>query len=135
MTKPILRISDDEVSEVASSFLQLFQPTALIRPIRTDIVKLLDALKTKYQYRFVIEELGKRQGTIVLGQTNLRNKTIAISESFYGRDENKTIRVPFVLAHEMGHVVLHEAHYPRLKMAGVFEEIITETQKDRKSVV
>ena len=122
-----LKITNESIGEQARAFLTKFQPEVLKRPMRTDLASLLRQVKISYSYDFIVSDLGLDRDSKVLGITDFKNKVIGLDESFVQNDYNKTVRVPFVLAHELGHCIIHGPRYNALKMAGVFEEQTTDT--------
>jgi Zn-dependent peptidase ImmA (M78 family) len=84
-------------------------------------------LKKDQGVKYVKGDLGYENCSKVLGLTDFRNKSIAIDISFESDECNKLIRVPFVIAHEIGHWIVHGPRYSELKMAGVFEQSTSDT--------
>ncbi|MGD1044911.1 MAG: ImmA/IrrE family metallo-endopeptidase [Bacteroidota bacterium] len=122
-----LKMRDEEICEMARCFLEKYQPNALKVPQRTDLSILLDFIKKDFGFSFIKSDLGSENNSKVLGSTDFRNKTISIDNSFESDDYNKSIRVPFVIAHEIGHCIVHGPKYSELKMAGVFDQVTTDT--------
>ena len=122
-----LKMRDEQICEMARCFLEKYQPNALKVPQRTDLSTLLDFIKKDFGFSFIRSDLGSENNSKVLGSTDFRNKTISIDNSFESDDYNKSIRVPFVIAHEIGHCIVHGPRYSELKMAGIFDQVTTDT--------
>lgn len=101
--KGLKKLSSDQINEIAVSFLNDFNKTitenVLPVPI-SELVKYLEEIKLlKVNSK---NNLKDDNGNELLGYFDLNNNSIYINHSI-----QNTIRFPFVLAHEIGHFVLH----------------------------
>ena len=126
-----LRLSNKDIVEIAEDFLKKVDPGLFKYPRMTNLERLVESIKHQYGFEFSIQNLGSRDNKKILGQTNFKLKAILIDESFHDEECGRFLRYPFVLAHEMGHCIIHGPHYESLKEAGVFGESTTD---DRDSI-
>ncbi len=95
----INRLSAAEVEHQAFLLLQDYNKAKA--PI--DLPKFLHYLKEKHRIQFSFDDnLISNDGSRLFGHCDIRNRIIGIDKSIIG-----TSRFPFVLGHELGHIVLH----------------------------
>lgn len=97
------RLSANEINGIAVSFLDGIDENITAKYLKTPLNRIIDYLKKEkslkiIDYNYLIDGNGKEQ----LGYYDVKNKTIFISPTI-----RKTMQFPFVLAHEIGHFVLH----------------------------
>jgi Zn-dependent peptidase ImmA (M78 family) len=123
-----LRISDMELQHKAVEVLECADPLALRSPKRTSIKAILKWLEVSYGYTCTLADLSYKDGVKVLGRTDFSIQEILIEKQLYNEDKLLRRRWPYVIAHEIGHVVVHSPIYPILKEHGVFREALTDTE-------
>ena len=93
------RLSAEEVEHQALLLLKDYNQAKV--PI--DLPKFLHYLKEKHEIQFSFDDsLISNDGSRLLGHCDIRNRIISIDRSIIG-----TSRFPFVLGHELGHIILH----------------------------
>lgn len=95
----INRLSAEEVECEALSILKKYNKARV--PI--NIPKFIRFLEEKYEIQISLNNnLIASDGSRLFGHCDVRNRIISIDKSIFG-----TGRFPFVLGHELGHIVLH----------------------------
>ncbi|MDC6383990.1 ImmA/IrrE family metallo-endopeptidase [Muricauda sp. SK9] len=101
--KGLKKLSADQINDIAVSFLNDFDQTVTKKILPVPINKLVKYLEeTKFLKINSKNNLTDNSGNELLGYYDLKNKTIFINAAI-----KNTIRFPFILAHEIGHFVLH----------------------------
>lgn len=101
--KGLKKLSSKEINNAAVDFLNKIDSNIVERYWKTPIDKVVGYLKKEMSIKinesnYLIDDNGNEQ----LGYYDIKNKIIYINPTI--RD---TIRFPFVLAHEIGHLILH----------------------------
>ena len=119
--------SDDEIEAITSGLLEEIQPGALLsaRPIDRD--GLLETVKSRFGYEFLVADLGYEDGSRILGLTDFSRKAIVMDRIFSQTNDSILLRLPFIIGHEVGHCWLHSPYYELLKKRGIFQEVTTDT--------
>lgn len=99
---PIL--SRDNIELKSEEVIEYFYPNTLDKPQKTPIELICKSLNTQFNIQFDFGcDLGNSDsGRKILGKFIFKPQSILIDDSVIN-----TIRFPFILAHEIGHLVLH----------------------------
>lgn len=92
-------LSEEDVELLAEKFLRKTAPQCLERPLHLPIFAIIRRLEAAGHFRYVPADLGEH----FLGAYNIRRKIIYIHQAILEGDP----RLPFTVAHEMGHFYLH----------------------------
>jgi len=97
------RLSAKDINKVATSFLDEIDKNITTRFLKTPLNKIIEYLRKEKSLQIIdSNNLVDDNGIEQLGYYDIKNKTIFISPIV-----RNTIRFPFVLAHEIGHYILH----------------------------
>ncbi|MGD0552874.1 MAG: ImmA/IrrE family metallo-endopeptidase [Sedimentisphaerales bacterium] len=120
---PILTTDDIELK--AEEVISYFDRTVLDIPQRTPLLEIIKELNKKYNVAFNCSlPLGAtKYGNIILGKTQLKPKGIFVDVSLINDP-----RFHFILAHELGHLILHR--FVDIKKTGYEEQELVDTEID-----
>lgn len=93
------RLSKDSIEQIANEELKKINPLILTQACALNYKLLTDYIKDEY----AINILSIESNSNLLGSCDIENTTISLNESIKG-----TKRELFVLAHELGHFILHQ---------------------------
>lgn len=96
------QLSAKQIQNIANAFLNEFDSSILTGAHKLDLQRLTVFLDSKYQLKIEYVNLLNNDNTLLLGYFDQENNKILIDNSIVG-----TERLPFTLAHEIGHFVLH----------------------------
>jgi Zn-dependent peptidase ImmA (M78 family) len=118
---PIL--SADDIELKAEEVISYFDKKILDVPQRTPLPEFIKELNKKFNVVFDCSlPLGKtKHGNVILGKTQLKPKGIFVDVSLINDP-----RFKFILAHELGHLVLHR--FIDIKRTGYEEQELVETE-------
>lgn len=118
-------LSKDDIELKAEEVISYFDTSLLMRPqlipLREFVAALGDAFDLAHDYTLDLGET--KHGKKILGKTRLRPLTLFVDASLAN-----DARFPFVLGHELGHVVLHRS--VDLKRTGYAEQEIIDSERD-----
>lgn len=97
------RLSAKQIDEIASNFINEFRPEILNYGLAIPSFDLLKHLEKKDNLKFKYSQIKDDKKNDVLGYFDSEMNEIILNESI-----KNTPREPFVLAHELGHYVLHK---------------------------
>ena len=98
---PVLSAVD--IENKAEEVLIKLAPRILVHPQKTPVLSILDEFEKQFSVKTSIGELGfGKTGKKIIGRFWLESREISIDKSIVD-----TVRFPFVVAHEIGHLVLH----------------------------
>lgn len=96
------QLSTKQIQNIANTFLNEFDSSILTGAHKLDLQRLTVFLENKYQLKIEYVNLLNNDNSSLLGYFDQENNKIFIDHSIIG-----TERLPFTLAHEIGHFVLH----------------------------
>lgn len=110
MKEAVSRLSADQIERKAEEFIEYFDARVLDQPKPTPLLEFCMEIREQFGLKFGIDvDLGGSiSGKKILGAFCPMPRSIYIDRSIVG-----TIRMPFVLAHEIGHYVLHRKLDPK----------------------
>lgn len=97
------KLSTNKIDKIACDFLNEYDTNILNYALPTPLPDIANFLKEKYSLAIKFSFLTDRQDVEVLGYYDVKNNQILIHDSLIDSP-----RFPFVLAHEIGHFVLHK---------------------------
>lgn len=107
----ILILDRSQIEHLAERFLKKVAPACLNRPLATPVVEIAERLQIDGHLSFRVAELGlSSNGQEYLGWYDVKEKVLSINQCLFPEDP----RLPFTLAHELGHFYLHGKVNPRL---------------------
>lgn len=119
------RLSRADIELKAQVVIEYFAPETLEKPALTPIWSFVEKSKAEFGLQFdASRTLGtSRNGGKILGEYVFRPRTIRIDQSLVD-----DVRLPFVLAHEFGHFVLHRRL--QVNQEDYFGDRIRDTKRD-----
>ncbi|MFC4738577.1 ImmA/IrrE family metallo-endopeptidase [Flavobacterium ponti] len=97
------KLSSKQIDTIASNLIKEFNPNILNYALLTPLNQILDFLGSKYNLTFKYSDLHDELSNKILGYFDSEKNEIIIN--FKVKD---TPREPFILAHEIGHFILHK---------------------------
>jgi Zn-dependent peptidase ImmA (M78 family) len=97
------KLSSKQIDTIASNLINEFNPNILNYGLSTPLNHILDFLGSKYNLTFKFSDLNDELSNDILGYFDSEKNEIKIN--FKVKD---TPREPFILAHEIGHFILHK---------------------------
>lgn len=97
------RLSSNQIDTIASNLINEFKPEILNYALPTPLFDLLKYLKGKYKLKYDYSNIEDDAKNDVLGYFDSVKNEIIVNSSI-----KDTPREPFILAHEIGHFVLHK---------------------------
>ncbi len=120
---PILDTNDIELK--AEEVISYFDKSILDYPSLTPLPNFIEKIHTEFKLNFSYEhDLGStKHGNKILGKTQLKPLGLFVDKILVNDP-----RFPFVLGHELGHVILHRS--VDLKRSGYDDQEIVDTKQD-----
>ncbi len=97
------KLSSNKIEEIAISFLRNFKPSIISNYEKYELQELIDYIDERHSIKTIFKDLSlvkSKEG--VIASYNKKNQTIFLDDSL-----KNTKRLGFVLAHEVGHSILH----------------------------
>lgn len=112
------KLSHSQIEELATNVLNDFKPSVIQNYQRFDLEELIEYVENKYGVKTeYIDTFEKLNTEGILGLYDNQNQTIFLDNAIRNTD-----RLGFVLAHEIGHVVLHSHLKINNKLYNEFED-------------
>lgn len=96
-------LSSEQIENIASNLINEFNPEILSCGLSTPLFDLFEYLKSKYNLEYKYSKIEDHLKNDVLGYFDLAKNEIIVNSSI-----KDTSREPFILAHEIGHFILHK---------------------------
>lgn len=96
------KLNSEGIEKIANNFLNQYNSDVINSALPTPIDKLIEYLKIEKSIEIEYSDIIDSHNNKILGYYDLSKSKIIINESIKG-----TLQLPFVLAHEIGHYVLH----------------------------
>lgn len=97
------KISSKQIDLIASNLIREFNPNVLNYGLPTPLFSILDFLKNKYNLNFNYSKIQDELSNDILGYFDSEKNLIIVNQKI-----KDTPREPFILAHEIGHFILHK---------------------------
>ncbi|CAM4318505.1 ImmA/IrrE family metallo-endopeptidase [Flavobacterium terrigena] len=97
------KLSTKQIDNIATNLINEFKPYILNHALSIPLYDLLEYLKSKYELEFKYSSIEDELKNEVLGYFDSEKNEIIVNSSI-----KDTSREPFILAHEIGHFVLHK---------------------------
>lgn len=100
--KGLQKLSTNQIENLALSLINEFDSKILNNAKALPLKELLDFLKEKYDLKFEYSDIKDFYNKDILGYYNSEDNRIIINSTI-----QNSVREPFVIAHEIGHFILH----------------------------
>lgn len=96
------RLSSKQIDSIASNLIKEFKPEIINYGLPVPLFELLSFLKSKFNLEFEYSKIEDDLNNTILGYFNSEQNKIIVNSSI-----KDSPREPFIIAHEIGHFLLH----------------------------